>query len=42
MRIYLLDEHTHDELGTPSLFYEVEERDLPKIDEYSKITAKIS
>lgn len=29
MKIYLLDEYTHDELGTPSLFYEVEEWDLP-------------
>ena len=28
MKIYLLDEHTFDFLGTPSLFYEIEEENL--------------
>lgn len=28
MKIYMLDEYTFDYLGTPSLFYDVEEWDL--------------
>ena len=36
MRIYLLDEYTFDSLGTPSLFYEVEERDLSNETKYDK------
>lgn len=28
MKIYMLDEYTLDYLGTPSLFYEVEDWDL--------------
>ncbi len=40
MKVYLLDEYTFDFLGTPSLFYEIEEENLSVDKKCSNITNK--